>query len=164
MNQYFLVPGSIPYVVQNNIEATETNIWYSDNHSDVSFCEIHHCLSNGGNTGGMVSFSCPLPDVALTHSNNYSDGSKIAIPMTSTPTSSSRRTTSKKIALCLSYGPTTSMVPSGRSSLGHRRHPSSGRMVLWTTPGMLGSRVALASSSFRSNPRSTRKPRSLTFG
>jgi len=26
------------------------------NHSDVSFCEIHHCLSNGGGTGGMRYF------------------------------------------------------------------------------------------------------------
>lgn len=32
------------------------------NHSDVSFCEIHHCLSNGGGTGGMRYFEDSYTD------------------------------------------------------------------------------------------------------
>lgn len=32
------------------------------NHSEVSFCEIHHCLSNGGGTGGMRYFEDSYTD------------------------------------------------------------------------------------------------------
>lgn len=33
----------------------------SDNHDQQSFCEIHYCLSNGADEGGMVSLFYALP-------------------------------------------------------------------------------------------------------
>jgi hypothetical protein len=54
--------GPIPCVARYKTSGCKLTFYHPDNHPELSFCEIHYCLSNGGGSGGMVRlFYSPLP-------------------------------------------------------------------------------------------------------